>query len=137
MFLYNCGLWTLTRKLENQIDVFQRAYLRRIIGIKYPKKISNAELYKVTKQTPWSIVCRERRLTLFGHTCRLPEGAPARETLHEVLKPVKLMVGGQQLTYIRLIRNDFRKVGITLQTAMQIAQDKHEFRALVRCVMSC
>ena len=137
IFLYNCGLWTLTAKLEHQIDVFQRNFLRRLLNITYPKKISNSELYKVTKQTPWSSVCRQRRLTLFGHTCCLPVGAPARNTLIEALKPIKHMVGGQHHTYLRSIKKDFGKVGKSLEEALQIAQHKQEFRALVRSVMSC
>jgi len=137
IFLYNCGIWTLIAKLENQIDVFQRMFLRRILGIRYPKKITNAELYKVTKQEAWSTVCRKRRLTLFGHTCRLPEGAPARTTLLEALKPIKHAVGGQQHTLIRTIKKDFKKVGVTMEQAQQIAQNKQEFQTLVRRVMSC
>ena len=137
IFLYNCGLWTLTVKLEHQIDTFQRAFLRKILGITYPRKITNVELYKVTQQEPWSTVCRKRRITLFGHTCRLPQGAPARSALLEALKPTKHTVGGQKLTYIRLIKKDLKRANITLENAVQVAQNKHEFRALVRRVMSC
>ena len=48
IFFYNSELWTLTKKLENKVDVFQRRLLRRILKIKYPKKISNENLYKKT-----------------------------------------------------------------------------------------
>jgi hypothetical protein len=137
IFLYNCGLWTLTTKLEYRIDVFQRLFLRRILGVRYPKKITNIELYKVTKQEPWSTICRRRRLTLFGHICRLPEQAPARITLQEVIRPVKHMIGGQRLTYIRRVKSDFHKVNISIEQAQRIAQDKKDYRALVRRVMSC
>ena len=43
IFLYQCGIWTLDKKLENKIDVFQRVFLRRLVGIYFPKKISNKE----------------------------------------------------------------------------------------------
>ena len=113
IFLHQCGIWTLTKKLESSVDVFQRLFLRRVVGIRYPKNITNQELYKITKQIPWSETCKKRRLTLFGHTNRLPYGAPSREALLECLKPIKRPVGGQKLTLIKLIRNDFQTVGET------------------------
>ena len=49
IFLYQCGIWTLPQYLNNKIDVFQRSFLRRIVGITYRKNITNKELYKITK----------------------------------------------------------------------------------------
>ena len=59
IFLYQCCIWTLTVKREREIDIIQRRYLRRLIGIRYPKKITNNELYKITRQTPWSVICKK------------------------------------------------------------------------------
>ena len=56
VFLYNSELWTLTKKLENEIDVFQRNILKKIMKIKYPIIIKNDELYDRTNETPWSKV---------------------------------------------------------------------------------
>ena len=50
IFLYNSELWTLNRKLENEIDIFQRSLLRKILNIKYSKVISNEKLYKLLKK---------------------------------------------------------------------------------------
>ena len=136
IFLHQCGIWTLTEKLEKAVNVFQRLFLRRVVGICYPKKISNKELYKITKQTPWSELCRKRRLTLFGHTLRLPEGAPSKEALFECIKPVKRPVGGQKQTLIKLIRKDLNSVNRTLEEAIQTAQNKRQYKALVESVMS-
>ena len=136
IFLHQCGIWTLTKKLESSVDVFQRLFLRRVVGIRYPKNITNQELYKITKQIPWSETCKKRRLTLFGHTNRLPYGAPSREALLECLKPIKRPVGGQKLTLIKLIRNDFNTVGETRESSLQISSNKKDYQKLVRSVMS-
>ena len=136
IFLYQCGIWTLTSKLENTVNVFQRLFLRRVVGISYPKTITNKELYKITKQTPWTETCKERRLTLFGHTYRLPYGAPSKEALLECIKSVKRLVGGQTLTLIKLLRNDFKSVGVSLEIALQTSLNKIDYRKLVRGVMS-
>ena len=34
IFLYNSELWTVTQDMEGQIDVLQRNFLRRTLGIK-------------------------------------------------------------------------------------------------------
>ena len=54
----------------------------------------------------------------------------------ECLKPIKRPVGGQKLTLIKLIRNDFNTVGETLESALQISSNKKDYQKLVRSVMS-
>ena len=46
VLLYNCGTWALTKTDEEKLDSFHRKQLRRILGIRYPTKISNKSLYK-------------------------------------------------------------------------------------------
>jgi len=75
--VYNRKLWTLNRKLENEIDIFQRGLLRKILTIKYPRIISNEKLHKITKEMNWSHKIKIR-LTFLGHILRLPDNAPAR-----------------------------------------------------------
>ncbi len=38
IFMYNSELWTLTKKLENTVDIFQRLLLRRIINVKWQNR---------------------------------------------------------------------------------------------------
>ncbi len=38
IFMYNSELRTLTKKLENTVNIFQRLLLRRIINVKWPNK---------------------------------------------------------------------------------------------------
>ena len=49
VFLYNSELWTLTKNLEKEIDVYQRILLRRIINKTKMDKIRNTDLYLITK----------------------------------------------------------------------------------------
>lgn len=49
-FLYQCGTWILKDKLKYKIYVFQRLFLKTIVGIRHYNKsnnsISNKEFYK-------------------------------------------------------------------------------------------
>ena len=67
IFLYNSELWTLTNTLERSIDSFHWRLLRKVIHVTWPRVITNEELYKRTKVTPWSLIICKRRLSWFGH----------------------------------------------------------------------
>ena len=81
IFLYNSELWTITKKIENTIDVFHRLLLRNILGRHYPNNISNIDLYRITKETSWTEVIRLRRLRWLGHMLRLDIDTPCNLAL--------------------------------------------------------
>ena len=64
VFSYNCDTWTLTKKLENTIDSFQRRLLRiAVLNVKWSNIANNDTDYAVTRQIPWSQVITRRELT--------------------------------------------------------------------------
>ena len=62
LFLYSSELRTVTATLEKKIDSFQQRLLRQEINIRWPKKISSADLCAKTKEQKWSKVIKRRRL---------------------------------------------------------------------------
>ena len=67
---YNLCTQALTKPLENRMDVAHRKLLRRTIGVFYPNKISNENLYKRTESDPISKSARAARWRYFGHILR-------------------------------------------------------------------
>lgn len=132
IFLYNCSLWTLTQTLSKSIDAFQRKQLRYALGIVYPKKISNNDLYTVTKAVPWSQTIKQRRLRLLGHICRLPEDTPARQALKEALAPTKRGRGRPKTTWLDLTKKDLIELGICptadFNNIITLANDRDAWR---------
>jgi len=112
IFLYNSEIWSLTQTLEKEIDVFQRRLLRKTMGYRYTENReywpSNDRLYKETKQTPWSVKIAKRRLSFFGHVCRLPETTPVKIALREALRPAKNPQGRPKTTYIKVIETQLK-----------------------------
>jgi len=133
IFLYNSELWTLTKKLEEKIDCFQRSLLRRLLDIKWPKKITNVELYEQTQEKPWSIKIKKRRLLWFGHLLRLPEDTPARQALAEYQRPVKRPRGKPKTTWISAIQKELKEIqtDLTIEKATELAQDRQIWRDIV------
>ena len=109
IFLYNSELWTLNKKFENTVDVFQRRLYRKLLQIKWPHIISNIALYNRVEEEPWSEKIRIKRLIWLGHIQRLPAETPARKTYKERLRPVKRPRGGQRSNWINLINKDLKE----------------------------
>lgn len=52
--LYNCAAWGMTKALEDRLDKCHRRQLRNLIGIKFPNRISDADLYEHCHEEPIS-----------------------------------------------------------------------------------
>ena len=77
ILLYNCGTWGVTKTEEEKLDAFHRKQLKRLLGIRWPTKITNESLYKKTNERPISVTMREARWRLFGHILRRDQDIPA------------------------------------------------------------
>ena len=135
IFLYNSEIWTLTKSLSNKVDVFQRKLLRRMLNIKWQDKVTNEDLYRRTKLTPWSTTIKGRRISFYGHVMRLPEDTPVRKAIDEAKRAVKMPRGQQKLTWLKLVERDLKELGIE-GDGMGIAQDRLIWRKLVTRAMS-
>ena len=128
IFLYNSVLWGLTKK-EEDINILQRQFLRKIFDFHYTESRefwpTNLELYRKTSQIPWSEKIRKRRLSFFGHVCRLQENTPARKALKEALEPVKKPRGRRKTTYLDTVVKDLKTHNIvSIEEAILLAKDR-------------
>ena len=71
VLLYNSEIWTMPKKFEDEIDVFQRNQIRRALKITWEDKITNEELYQRIGLKPVSEIVKQRHLMSFGHVNRL------------------------------------------------------------------
>ena len=84
--LYNNELWTTaTTEINKSIHCIQRYFLRKIIGIKWPKVISNKTLKKKGKK-PWNIVLKRKARMWLGHVFHMDEKTQGRRALKEFKK---------------------------------------------------
>ena len=79
ILLYNCGTWTLTKTIEDRLNSFYISLLRRVIGVFWPKKITDEDLYLATEQQKLCKAIRFKRLTLLGHILRLHLSTPVQK----------------------------------------------------------
>ena len=74
--LYNCETWGPPQSALSELDRFHRKQLRNLLGIHYPRRISNADLYERTGSCPLSEIVSQRRLRMAGHVLRLDPASP-------------------------------------------------------------
>jgi len=79
--LYGSETWTMRNVDTNRIQSFHMQALRHILGIKWYDKVSNAVVNERTKLPDLLYLIADRRHSLFGHICRLPENTPASQAL--------------------------------------------------------
>jgi hypothetical protein len=133
IYLYNSELWTVTKAIEEEIDIFQRSLLRRLLHIKWPKKITNQELYAKTKETKWSNKIKKRRLLWLGHLLRLPDDTPAKQALLEYQRPVRRPRGKPKTTWVASIQKELKAIqgDLTIQKATELSQERPAWRNFV------
>jgi len=66
---------------SDRIQSFHMQALRRILDIRWYDKVSNAVVDERTKLPDLPSLIADRRHSLFGHLCRLPENTPASQAL--------------------------------------------------------
>ena len=81
VLLYNCSTWGLTKTDREKLYAFHRKQLRRVLNIKWPTKIKNTKLYKITREEPISITCKRARWALFGQILRRDTNIPANQAM--------------------------------------------------------
>jgi hypothetical protein len=132
IFLYNSELWTLNIKDEENINIFQRKLLRKILQIKWPKTISNIELYNKTNEENWAEKIRKRRLKWLGHVLRQQSNTPARLALEEQQRPYARPKGKPKTTWLARMTKELNANGIkNIAEAEQKAANRDVWRALV------
>ena len=133
--LYNSELWTLTKDLEESLNIFQRKLLRRMLHVKLTDKIRNEELYRRGKQKEISTEIKRRRLNWLGHLKRLPDGTPAKLALEEYLRKTKRKRGRPKQTWVALINSDLKPMGKTINTLTENEYRRESWRGVVTRLM--
>ena len=111
ILLYNSGTWGMNTTDEKNIDSFHRKQLRKVLGVKWPQRISNKKLYEKTNTQKISQTIRERRWKLLGHIMRLPAQCPARKAMRFFFekRSNKKFLGRKRTTIVTTLNKDIKK----------------------------
>ena len=131
IYLYNSELWSMNATREKIIDAAHRRLLRYSLNIRWPTIMTDEEVYRATKEKPWSEVIRIRRMRWLGHLLRLPPEAPVRVALDEMVRKVKRPRGAPRTTWLKTVQVDLAGMNTNLESACEIAYDRVKWRSMV------
>ena len=100
---YNACTWTLTASEQDELDAFHRKQLRRVIGISYPRKISNEALYKRCNTQKLRHTIRGARWRMFGHVLRMDEQVPAKQAMQHFFDERSEIYKGRPRTTLQVV----------------------------------
>ena len=134
---YGCETWTLTKRHEAKLDVFQNSILRRIYGPIFDEEVQawrmrhNAELRERSRLPLLSGYVRSMRLRWAGHVARMDEASLCRQVMEG--RPLgRRPVGRPRLRWQDTVVSDLRLLGIVNPNDwIQLAQDRRGWRNLV------
>ena len=103
---YNCSTWALTQAEEKKLDAFHRKQLKRVVGIRYPVKITNKALYKQCNKRPLSVYVLENRWRFFGHILRRDREISANKAMEGFFIPQGDKYRGRPITTLPVVLNN-------------------------------
>ena len=148
---YNACTCGLTKSAEKNLNSFHRKQLRQVLGIYYPHRISNENLYKITNSRPLTIDITKARWKMFGHALRLNEQTPARKAMRyyfQVPENCEKFRGRKRATLVTTLNRDITrtktanarfyiselKTELDLRNARVKATNRNHWRKIVRMV---
>jgi hypothetical protein len=152
---YNACTWALTEAELNELEAFRRRQLRRILGIQYPRRISNSKLYDTCNMRELGPDIRGARWRMLGHTLRMTDDTPAkRAMLHYFDVTTSSYLGRPRHTLPLVINKDLKLAAVQphditgqfniptqlktitdLRRLETLANDRKQWIQLVQCVI--
>ena len=130
---YACETWPLTQKQERRLSVCDRRLIRKTLGVRWFRRMTNVELHKIAAIEPLEYYIRRMRLRWTGHVYRLQEITPARAILKYQPKPVR-PIGHPTNRFQDTLKLDCSRAGpdYRLQNIETVAADRTQWRKFVR-----
>lgn len=113
---YGSETWTLTKKEENRLRVFERKILRKIFGPIRDRisdewrLLNNNEIYKLYKDSDIVAKIKAKRLKWIGHVIRAPPNRTIKKVTEEI-PTGRRPLGRPRMRYLDNIQDDLRKLG--------------------------
>ena len=129
---YGCETWTLKKKDEQRLLIFEMACLRKIRGVTRLDKIRNTAIREALN-FHISIVNRVRvkQLTYFGHVKRMPSYRYPKITLEGII-PGKHSRGRPPMRWLDNIKTNCNFLGLrSVVEAGRVVQDRTLWQLLV------
>lgn len=135
VLLYSCEALAITETLGSRINASHRSLMRYCLGVHYPDRISNTNLYSRAEVEPATLTLIRNRLRLVGHALRRPTLPLAMflNPKNQATEPYRQ--GGALLrTYQDQILDDLNAISLQPNMAIAAAQNRSEWLRRVKAL---
>lgn len=129
VLLYGSETWRVTQSINNKLQTFCNRCLRSILGVWWPRIISNDELLRRTKQKRVGEDIRLRKWRWIGHTLRR-KNSIAREAL-EWNPQGQRRIGRPRKTWRSSVLEEAKRHGHSWATLKEMAADRERWRRFI------
>ena len=130
VLLYGSETWRLTASASRKLQSFINGCLRRIVGIRWYDRVTNAQLWEGTSQRPVKEDIQVKKWKWIGHTLRRPPTSIIRQAL--TWNPQgKRKKGRPKMTWRRAVQAEMEKAGTSWKQLEKDAQDRLRWRNVV------
>jgi hypothetical protein len=127
--LYGSESWPSYAKQETRLNIFHLRCLRKILGITWKDKITNAEVLSRVGVSTLQCLLSQRRLRWLGHVRRIgPERLP-KDLLYGQLATGTRSTGRPYLRLKDVCKHDLKGAGIDLEQWERVANNRREWRS--------
>ena len=122
--LYGSETWTTYAGQERRLNTFHLRSIRRILGISWQDKITNADVLSRAGLPTMYTLIRQRRLHWLGNVRRMEDGRIPKDILYGELALWRRTTGRSHLRYKDVCARDMKAVGVDTMSWEGLAADR-------------
>lgn len=130
--LYGSESWTTYSRQEHRLNSFHLRCLRRILGITWQDRVTNAEVLDRAKLPSMFTLLSQRRLRWLGHVHRMKDGRIPKDMFYGELAAGSRPKGRPTLRYKDVCKRDLKSADISVDKWEEVAADRDAWRSTVR-----
>jgi hypothetical protein len=134
VLLYDCKTRKTTNQITRRLQTFINKCLRGIMNIKWTNKITNEELWRITKLKTIEIQIKRRKWNWIGHTLHKEAGAIEKTALD--WNPQGCRRGRPKRMWRRTIEDEIRNTGRSWNEVKGIAGDRNAWKLFMDALCS-
>ena len=129
--LYGSETWTTYAGQESRFNTFHLRSIRRILGISWLDKVTNADVLSRAGLPSMYTLLRQRRLRWLGHVRRMDDGRIPKYILYGELA-LGRTTGHPHLRYKDVCVTDMKAVDIDTMSWEGLAADRTKWRSALK-----
>ena len=127
--LYGSETWTTYAGQESRFNTFHQRSIRRILGIAWLDKVTNADVLSCACLPSMYTLLRQRRLRWLGHVSCMDDGRIPKYILYGELALGRRTTGHPHLRYKDVCVRDMKAVDIDTVSWEGLAADRTKWRS--------